>query len=115
MSDPGSQLLGYRWPSDVALPPDIEPLAKSGVVQGTSISVARGGAIVTESLPTLVTELERADRHIQADTIFGIAIGVLIVAGGGYALWRRIKAALAVGRQLQTSRIPSTGWGCCRS
>ena len=88
-----SQLLGYRWPNDVALPPDIEPLAKSGVVQGTSIAVASGGAIVAENLPALVTELERADRHLQAGTIFGIAIGVLIVAGGGYALWRRIKAA----------------------
>lgn len=75
-------------PSDVALPPDIEPLAKSGVVQGTSIAVASGGAIVVDS-----TELARADRHIQAGTIFGIAIGVLIVAGGGYALWRRIKVA----------------------
>ena len=53
-----SQLLGYRWPRDVALPPDIEPLAKSGVVQGTSIAVASGGAIVAESLPALVTELE---------------------------------------------------------
>ena len=88
-----SQLLGSRWPSDVPLPPDIEPLAKSGGVQGRSIAVASGGAIVAESLPALVTELERADRHIQAGTIFGIVIGVLIVAGGGYALCRRIKAA----------------------
>ncbi|WP_226573946.1 C40 family peptidase [Acuticoccus sediminis] len=88
-----NQLLGYRWPGDVALPPDIEPLAKSGVVQGTSIAVASGGAIVVENLPALVTELERADRHIQAGTIFGRAIGVLIVAGGRYALWKRVRAA----------------------
>ena len=40
-----------------------------------------------------MTELERADRHLQAGTIFGIAIGLLIVAGGGYALWKRVKAA----------------------
>ncbi len=49
--------------------------------------------MVAESLPALVSELERADRHIQAGTIFGIAIGVLIVAGGEYALWRRVRAA----------------------
>ena len=68
-------------------------------MQGTSIAVASGGAIVAESLPALITELERADRHIQAGTIFGIAIGVLSVAGGGYALCRRVKAARQLGEE----------------
>ncbi|RAI03487.1 hypothetical protein DLJ53_03010 [Acuticoccus sediminis] len=80
-------------------------------MQGTSIAVARGGAIVAESLPTLVTELERADRHIQADTNFGIAIGVLIVAGGGYALWRRIKAARQLGANFKRLEFPQPGGG----
>lgn len=44
-------------------------------------------------LSARVAELQRADPHVQAGIIFGIAIGLLIVAGGGYALWRRVKAA----------------------
>jgi len=59
---------------------------------------------------SLVTELERADRHIQAGTISGMAIGVLIVAGGGSALWRLIKAA----RQLSGDASQWAGSSLCR-
>lgn len=69
--------------------PDIEPLAKSGVVQGRVSR--RQWRRVAASLLALVTE--RADRHLQAETISGIAIGVLIIASGGYALWKRVKTA----------------------
>jgi len=87
------QLLGYRWPEDVPLPPDIQPLRESGVVQGSTVAAASGAAVVAENLPMLVNDLERADGHLQAGTIFGVVIGVLIIAGAGWALWQRIRAA----------------------
>jgi len=87
------RLLGYRWPETVPLPPDVEPLSKSGVVRGTGVAIASGGLVLVENLPQLVTELERADRHVQAGTVFGVVIGTLIVAGAAYALWRRVRAA----------------------
>jgi hypothetical protein len=90
---PMERLLGYRWPKGVPLPPDVEPLSKSGVVRGTGVAVASGGLVVAENLPDLVTELERADRHVQAGTVFGVIIGTLIVASAAYALWRRVRAA----------------------
>jgi len=71
----------------------VEPLSKSGVVSGTGVAVASGGLVLAEHLPQLVTELERADRHVQAGTAFGVVIGTLIVAGAAYALWRRVSAA----------------------
>jgi len=42
-----------------------------------------------ESLPELITELERADRHVQAGTGFV----AMIVAGAAYALSWRVRAA----------------------
>jgi uncharacterized protein (TIGR02594 family) len=90
---PADRLLGYRWPETVPLPPDVEPLSKSGVVRGTGVAVASGGLVLAENLPQLVTELERADRHVQAGTVFGVVIGTLIVAGAAYALWRRVGTA----------------------
>lgn len=90
---PADRLLGYRWPENVALPPYVEPLIASGVVRGTGVAVASGGLVLAENLPQLVTELERADRHVQAGTVFGVVIGTLIVAGAAYALWRRVRVA----------------------
>ena len=87
------QLLGYRWPQSVPLPPDIQPLRESGVVQGSTVAAASGAAVVAENLPMLVSDLERADGHLQAGTIFGVVIGLLIIAGAGWALWQRIRAA----------------------
>ena len=46
-----------------------------------------------ENLPQRVTELEHADRHVPAGTIFGVVVGTLIAAGAAYALWRRMNAA----------------------
>lgn len=91
------QLLGYRWPANIPLPPDIQPLHQSGVVQGTSVAVASGSAVVADNLPVLVTELERADGHIQTGTVIGVIIGTLIIASAGWALWQRIRS----GRQLR--------------
>jgi len=62
---PADRLLGYRWPETVPLSPDVEPLSKSGVVRRTGVAVASGGLVLAENLPQLVTELERADRHVQ--------------------------------------------------
>lgn len=90
------QLLGYRWPEEVPLPPDIQPLRQSGVVQGSTIAAASGAVVVAENLPMLVSDLERADGHLQAGTIFGLVIGLLIIAGAGWALWQRIRAARAL-------------------
>jgi uncharacterized protein (TIGR02594 family) len=87
------QLLGYRWPEGVPLPPDIQPLRQSGVVQGSTVAAASGAAVVAENLPMLVSDLERADGHLQAGTIFGVVIGLLIIAGAGWALWQRVRAA----------------------
>ncbi|HXF89618.1 MAG TPA: TIGR02594 family protein [Xanthobacteraceae bacterium] len=87
------QLLGYRWPASVPLPPDIQPLRQSGVVQGSTVAAASGAAVVAENLPMLVSDLERADGHLQAGTLFGVVIGLLIIAGAGWALWQRIRAA----------------------
>jgi len=87
---------GGRLPERVPLPPDVEPLSKSGVVRGTGVAVASGGLVLAENLPQLVTELERADRHVQAGTVFGAVIGTLIVAGAAYALWRRVQAGRAL-------------------
>lgn len=74
----------------------MEPLSNSGVVRGTGVAVASGGLVLAENLPQLVTELERADRDVQAGTLFGVVIGTLIVAGAAYALWRRVRAARAL-------------------
>lgn len=43
----------------IALPPEVEPLSKSGVVRGTGLAVGSGG-LVAQNLPEPVTELERA-------------------------------------------------------
>jgi uncharacterized protein (TIGR02594 family) len=87
------QLLGYRWPEGLPLPPDIQPLRESGVIQGSSVAAASGAVVVAENLPVVVNQLERADGHLQAGTIFGLVIGLLIIAGAGWALWQRIRAA----------------------
>lgn len=87
------RLLGYRWPSDVPLPPDIQPLHQSGVVQGTMVAIASGAAVVADNLPSITSQLERADGHIQTGTVLGAIIGALIIAGSGWALWKRISAA----------------------
>jgi hypothetical protein len=75
------------------LPPDIQPLRESGVIQGSSVAAASGAVVVAENLPVVVNQLERADGHLQAGTIFGLVIGLLIIAGAGWALWQRIRAA----------------------
>jgi uncharacterized membrane protein YidH (DUF202 family) len=71
----------------------VERLSKSAVVRGTGIAMSSGGFVLAGNLPDLVTELERADQHVQAGTVFGVVIGTLIVAGAAYALWRRVRAA----------------------
>lgn len=77
---------GHRGPENVPLPPEVEPRGKSGVVRGTGVAVASGELVLAENLPQLVTELERADRHLQAATAFGVVVGTLpaanVTAGG---------------------------------
>lgn len=90
---PAASLLGWRWPSGVPLPPDVQPRAESKVVQGTVASTAAGGALTVGGAVELAQQLQQADQHIQAGTVIGIIAGAVIVAASLWALVSRIRAA----------------------
>lgn len=63
-----------------------EKPGKSGTIKGAGAATV-GGAIVAGN--SVKEALETAQPHISAGTWIGIAIGVLILFGAGYALYRK--------------------------
>lgn len=66
-----------------------KPIAKSGTVAGAGTAAAGGAAVVVDAATTAQEQLGRANDAWSAGTWIGIALGVLIVAGAGYAIYRR--------------------------
>lgn len=63
-----------------------EKIAKSGTVQGSVVAGGGGASIVLKNAQEALTS---AEPHISAGTWIGIALGGVILAGAGYALYRR--------------------------
>ncbi len=63
-----------------------EKITSSGTAQGVSVA-GIGGVAVT--LKSAQETLEAAEPHISAGTWIGLALGLTILAGAAYALWRR--------------------------
>jgi uncharacterized protein (TIGR02594 family) len=112
---PADRLLGYRWPETVPLPPDVEPLASSGVVRGTGVAVASGGLVVAENLPQLVTELERADRHVQRAARDRLASRAAVGAPSGALACRRRRLPHGPRRAPPVGRARRTTSGTART
>ena len=74
-------------------PVEEQPLSKSGVMKGAGTAAGGGGLIVLDSASDIAEKLDQADGHISAGTWLGLAVGVLIIIGAGYALYSRMKAA----------------------
>lgn len=74
-------------------PVEDQPLSNSGVMQGAGTATVGGGAIAADNGSAIVEQLTQAEPHISAGTWIGLAIGLMILAGGAYALWSRMKAA----------------------
>lgn len=64
-------------------------LAKSRTVQGAGMAGTFGLAEVAQSATELKDQVESAQAQISAGTVFGFAMGALIVAGAVYALYAR--------------------------
>jgi len=86
-------LLGFRWPSGVDLPPDVQPLRESKVVQGTVASTGIGAATVVAYATEMADQLSRADGFMSTGTIIGMIAAGVIVAASVYALVSRIRSA----------------------
>lgn len=78
-----ADLLGYRWPDD---------LKSSSVMKGSAVGFTGGSAITADSATELAAQLNDADGHISAGTIFGLVIGLLIAGGALWALYARWNA-----------------------
>lgn len=76
-----------------ALPEPDEPrrdhLSRSRTAQGAVAASAGGGVALFDAGRDLVYDLQEADGHISAGTIFGLVLGAVIVAGALYALYAR--------------------------
>lgn len=66
-----------------------KPLAKSRTVGGAATAGTGGAVVAGEAIAKASTELERADGHLSAGTMIGLALGALIIAGALVALYAR--------------------------
>jgi hypothetical protein len=62
---------------------------KSRTAQGTGASGVGGAVVTADGLADAAAAVEKADGHISAGTWLQIAVGVLIIAGAGYAMYAR--------------------------
>ncbi|HVL71236.1 MAG TPA: D-Ala-D-Ala carboxypeptidase family metallohydrolase [Beijerinckiaceae bacterium] len=63
----------------------VENLSTSRTAAGTGAAAAGGAAIVVDA----ATELQKAEGHLSAGTVFGLLVGGLIVLGALWALYAR--------------------------
>lgn len=75
-----ASLLGYRWP---------DTLAASGVMKGSAAALTGGGTVLGDQGSDLVYQLTDAQGQFSYGTLIGTVIGVLIVSGALYALYKR--------------------------
>ena len=73
----------------LAAPAKDANLAKSRTVQGTAVAASSGTGLTIDNAIELKDQLEQANSQIQAGTVLGLIVGVVIVAGALYALYAR--------------------------
>jgi lysozyme family protein len=62
---------------------------RSRTAQGTVVAGGGGSVVVGGAVADAADTLQKADGHISAGTWFGLAIGLLIIGGAGYAFYAR--------------------------
>lgn len=66
-----------------------KPITRSGTVAGAGTAAAGGAAVVIDTISTAQDQVSRANDAWSTGTWLGIALGVIIVAGAAYAIYRR--------------------------
>ena len=64
-------------------------LARSRTVQGSAVAASSGTGLTIDNAIELKDQLEQANSQIQAGTVLGLIVGMIIVAGALYALYAR--------------------------
>ncbi len=65
------------------------PLATSRTAGGAGAGAVGGAGVTADAFVKIQGELEKAEPHISAGTWFGLALGLVILAGSGLALYAR--------------------------
>ncbi|MET3485344.1 peptidoglycan-binding protein [Methylobacterium sp. 1973] len=73
----------------LAAPAKDANLAKSRTIQGGAVAASSGTGLMIDNAIELKEQLEQANSQIQAGTVLGLIVGVVIVAGALYALYAR--------------------------
>jgi lysozyme len=66
-----------------------EKIAASGTVKGAGTAALGGVAVIGDTLSKAQEQIEAAEPHLSAGTYVGLALGAIIIAGAGFAIWRR--------------------------
>ncbi|WP_267355556.1 MULTISPECIES: peptidoglycan-binding protein [unclassified Methylobacterium] len=73
----------------LAVPAKDANLAQSRTVQGGAIAAGGASFVTVSDIVGLKDQIDDANGHIQAGTVFGVVVGVLIIAGALYGLYAR--------------------------
>lgn len=71
---------------------EVEPdhgLGSSRTVAGAGAAAAGGAGMTIDQASELAYQVDNANAHISAGTVLGLIVGLIILAGAGYALFAR--------------------------
>lgn len=86
-------LLGYRWPTEVDLPPDVQPLSSSPVMQGAGTAIVGGAGVVVTAAGEVREAVAQNKSLLDSSSTYLFVLGAIIVVACIIVAISRAKAA----------------------